>query len=114
MPQGSKYPSLAELARTDPDAYRGMSVPQRLQMLQTPMGAGQQLSPDDESLLRLLRARREQEMGPRNAVQMAPPMAPEDQGPGMLGRLFQFFSGRQAVDPLEDLKRPGYAGPRSR
>ena len=110
MPTRSKYPSLAELARTDPNAYRGMAVPQRLEMLQAPMGAGQQLSEADQGLLSLLRARREQEMVPQNA----PQMAPQDQGPGILGRLFQFFTGRQAIDPLEDLKRPGYAGRPSR
>jgi hypothetical protein len=109
MPTGGKYPSLAELARTNPDAYRAMSVPQRLDMVQAPMGAGQELSPDDQGLLQILRARREREM----ASQSAPQIAPEE-NQGFLSRLFQFMSGRQPVDPLEALKQPGYAGPASR
>jgi len=113
MPAGGQpYPSLAALANRDPQTYRDMPVDERLAMLQGPYfndKAG--MSPADLQLFKLLseRHRREQTSGDQNM----PQMAPQDQGPGMLGRLFQFFSGRQAVDPLESLKRPGYSGPPS-
>ena len=114
MPQGGKpYPSLAELARNNPDQYRGMPVDERLAMLQGPYFSDREsMSPEDLRLFQLLSQRRRQEQG--SAPQDASQLAPQGEGPGALARLFQFFSGRQAVDPLEQLKKPGYSGPASR
>lgn len=113
MPAGGQpYPSLAALARKDPQAYRDMPVDERLAMVQQPYFSDRsQMSPEDVQLFKLLTARRRREQAP--APQNVPQMAPQENQPGILGRLFQYFSGREAVDPLEALKRPGYAGPRS-
>lgn len=109
----NKFPSLAELARNNPDQYRNMPVEERLAMVQAPYFADKaSMSPEDLGLFQLLSARHRRETARDTAPQQ--PLAPPDSGPSFLGSLFQFFSGRQAVDPLEDLKRPGYAGRPSR
>jgi len=111
MPQN--YPSLAQLAQNDPAAYQAMPVTQRLGMVQQPYFSDKEsMSPQDLQLMKLLSARNRREA--QTAQGPAVPLAPEAEGPGMLGKLFQFFTGRQAVDPMEDLKRPGYAGRPSR
>ncbi len=110
---GQQYPSLAALANKDPQAYRDMPVDQRLAMLQGPyFGDRASMSPEDLQLFKLLSARNRREQSQQG--ENLPQIAPGGQAPGILGRLFQFFSGREASDPLEALKQPGYAGRPSR
>lgn len=90
--------------------YQGMDPRARLDLLQNAMRQGQQPSEQDNEILRRLRSMQEAQNAPQNTAPLAPP-EPE---PGILSRLFQFMSGREPVDPLEALKRPGYSGPPSR
>lgn len=86
--------------------YQEMDPRARLDLMQNAMQQGRQPSEQDTEILRRLRSMQEGQNGPPNVAQLAPP----EQNPGFLSRLFQFMSGRQPVDPLEALKQPGYAG----
>lgn len=90
--------------------YQQLPTQDRLGLLQGAIKAGQEPSEQDIEILRRLRALRTEE----GAAIPTPQLTPQDEGPGFLGSLWQFFTGRQVVDPLGPLKEPGYSGPASR
>lgn len=94
LPQG--FDSLAAFANENPEGYRGLSVRDRLSMLQGQLGDGAELSDADMGLLQLLRARRERENA-ANAPQPAP-AAP----PGLLERLFGSLQQANPFDQVAD------------